>query len=286
LIFIIFGAIGGFFRTYISHEARIIWPSIGKRGMKLGFLISVAIGAIIAYLATIGMVAFIPSEVPQSLWNTIMLGFVIGLMSQTLLEKIVGIRLRDPDEIVIGGAGFVPFGTNLTKNKMYEYVHKNIPNVERILIVDGDVGGTLRVMIVPKKGTDPDNVRMQVENAINRLKCPGIQVYTKLPEEKVIDLRMFIEILDGTNPEKTRSIHTKNITKIVSEYINSLPPGEAVLKSKIIALVVSSSPLIKDLRGDKLIATPPFEGGRITIKRFEVARAGNIEIEVLVRQIE
>ena len=122
-------------------------------------------------------------------------------------------------------------------------------------------------------------------NTINHLKCPGIQVYVKLPVERIIDLTFSVEVMDGNDPEKTRAGHIPRITEVVTKYIDSLPPGEAVLKSKIITAIVSSSTLIRDVRGDRFVSSVPFESGRIPIGRFEVARAGKIDVELIIRSI-
>jgi hypothetical protein len=287
LIFIIAGALGGLFRTYISHEAKLIWPMIDpkKKRMRFGFLVSVGIGALVSYLATIGIVTFIPSEMFNNLWTTMIVGFVVGLASQTILEKLAGIKLKDPDALIIGGQLFAPFELNLPRQKMYDYIAKNIPEVERILIADGDVAGIMKVIVVPKKGMDANKVKIKVENTINQMKCPGIQVYVTLPTEKMIDLSFSVEVMDGNDPEKTKALHIPKIKEVVIKYIDSLPPGSPILKSKIITVIVSSSTLIRDVRGDRIVSNIPFESGRIPIGRFEVARAGKIETELIIRSV-
>jgi len=287
ILFIIFGAVGGLFRTYISHEAKLIWPMIdpAKKRMRFGFIISIAIGAFVAYLMTIGIVTFIPLEAPNSIWTTMTIGFVIGLASQTILEKLAGVKLKDPDALIIGNKLFAPFEMNLPKQKMYDYIARNIPEVERILIVDGDVAGVMKVITVPKKGMDAGKVKVKVENTINQMKCPGIQVYVTLPTEKVLDLKFSVEVMDGNDPEKTKALHIPRIKAVVTKYIDSLPPGAPVLKSKIITAIVSSSTLIRDVRGDRIISETPFDSGRIPIGRFEVARAGDIIIELIIRSV-
>ena len=286
LIFLIAGALGGLFRTYISHEARLIWPMIDpkKQRMRFGFLVSVAMGAFVAYLATIGIVAFLPlTEQPDSIYSCFSIGFIVGLGSQTILEKLVGVKLRDPDALVLGGKLFAPFEMNLPKQKMYEYVADNIPEVERLLITDGDVAGVMKVIVVPKNGENAQKVKMKVENTFNQMKCPGIQVYVTLPHEKVIDLKLTVEVMDGHDPEKTRETHIPKIKEVITNYINSIPPGEVVMKSKIITKIVSSNTLIRDVRGDRIISSIPFDSGRIPIGRFEVARAGKINVELIIR---
>jgi hypothetical protein len=287
ILFIIAGAIGGFFRTYISHEARLIWPMIDpkKKQMRFGFLVSVFVGAFISYLAKIGLVVFLPMELPESIWTTVLVGFVVGIASQTILEKLAGIKLKDPDALVIGGELFAPFEMNLPRKKMYDYVAKNIPEVERLLITDGDVAGVMKVIVVPKKNEDADKVKMKVENTMNQMKCPGIQVYVTLPNEVVVDLNLTVEVMDGNDPEKTRKEHVPRIKRVLSKYIDSLPPGQPVLKSKIIAEIVSSSTLIRDVRGDRIISNIQFDNGRIPVGRFEVARAGEIEVELIIRSL-
>lgn len=287
LIFIVAGALGGLFRTYISHEAKLIWPMIDpkKKRMRFGFLVSIAIGAFMAYLATLGIVTFIPMEEPTSIWTTMTIGFMIGLAGQTILEKLAGIKLKDPDALIIGGKLFAPFEMNLPRQKMYDYIAKSIPDVERILITDGDNAGIMKVIVVPKKNTDPDKVKMKVENTLNQMKCPGIHVYVTLPEEKVLDLKFSVEVMDGNAPEKTKALHVPVIKERVIKYIDSLQPGAPVLKSKIITEIVSSSSLIRDVRGDRIISSIPFESGRMPVGRFEVARAGVIEVELIIRSI-
>lgn len=287
LLFVIAGGFGGLFRTYVSHEARLIWPMIdpAKKRMRFGFLVSVAIGAFIAYLATIGIVTFIPLEAPTSIWTTLTVGFIIGLASQTILEKLAGIKLKDSDALVIGGQLFAPYEMNLPRKKMYDFIAKNVEGVERILITDGDVAGVMKVIVVPKKGEDPNKVKMKVENTINQMKCPGIQVYVTLPTEKIINLHLTVEVMDGNDPEKTKEMHIPRIQEVIREYIDSLPPGSPALKSKIITSIVSSSTLIRDVRGDRLTSNIPFDAGRIPIGRFEVARAGEINVELIIRTV-
>jgi len=287
LLFVISGAVGGFFRTYISHEAKLIWPMIDpkQKRMRFGFLLSIGIGAFIAYLVSVGLVTFLPFELPESIWTTMLVGFVVGLGSQTILEKIAGFKLKDPDALVIGGELFAPFEMNVPRKKLYDYIANNIPEVERILISDGDLAGVMKVIVVPKQDTDSDKVKMKVENTINHMKCPGIQVYVTLPKEVVINLKLTVEVMDGTDPEKTKTIHIPKIQDVVKRYIDSLPPGEAILKSKIITAIVSSSPLIRDVRGDRISSNIPFDHSRIPIGRFEVARCGTIDVKLIIRTI-
>lgn len=279
---LIFGAIGGLFRTYVSHGSKFILPSVNihKKTIRLGFVASMMIGAAVAYMVHIGVVVLFPTEIPASVWTSSMVGFVSGFSSLTILEKVIGIKIRDPDTAVI--PTFAPLENNYMKMAMYDTIAKEVPEVERIVITDGETAGVMKVIVVPRKNADGQRVRNVVENIINRMKCPGVQAYIYLPNEKVIDINLTVEVMDGTNIEETKRENTEKIRRVITNYINSLRPGSPVRKSQIIAEVVKLSPLIRDVRGDRIIGTPPFISGSIPIGKFEVARAGEIDVEVIV----
>lgn len=287
LIMIIAGALGGLVRTFYFHNGNIIWPtiSIRNRRIKLGFLASMLFGGVAAFLVGMGLVSFVPTEFPNHLSAALVMGILSGLTSLSIINKVLDMRIKDPD-ISIMGCTLAPKGeTNYYKLRMYKTIEEEVSCAERVLITDGSVAGVIRIVAVPKKGHDALRVRSKVERAVHKIKPPGVQCYVKTPSEISVDLSLFVEVLDGEDVDATKVKHSRRIKEVVSKYIDSLQPGEAVLQSQIIGEIVSSSQLVKDVISSKMTSSPPFEQGRIRIGRFEVARAKDISVNITVRTI-
>lgn len=287
LIMIIAGAIGGLVRTFYTRNGDLIWPTIGirTRRIRLGFIASMLFGAIAALLVEMGLVSFIPDGVSDDFSSALVMGLLSGLASLTIINRLIGMRIKDPDISMIGST-LAPKGeTNYYKLKMYKTIEEEVSCAERVLITDGSVAGVIRIVAVPRKGHDALRVRSKVERAVHKIKPPGVQCYVRTPSEINIDLSLFVEVLDGENVDATKEKHSRRIKEVVSKYIDSLQPGEAVLQSQIIGEIVSSSQLVKDVISSKMTSIPPFEQGRIRIGRFEVARAKDISVNVTVRTI-
>lgn len=287
LIMIIAGAIGGLVRTFYFRNGNIVWPTINirKRRIKLGFIASMVFGAVAAFLVGMGLVSFVPTEFPNHLSSSLVMGVFSGLVSLSIINKAVGMRIKDPDTTIMGCA-LAPKGEiNYYKLRMYKAIEEEVSCAERVLITDGSIAGVIRIVAVPRKGHDALRVRSKVERAVHKIKPPGVQCYVRTPSEINVDLSLFVEVLDGENVDATKAKHSRRIKEVVSKYIDSLQPGEAVLQSQIIGEIVSSSQLVKDVISSKMISSPPFEQGRIRIGRFEVARAKDILVNITVRTI-
>lgn len=289
IVLIIAGAIGGFISTLKRHNGMLIWPSINikNRTLRLGFPASLIIGALFAFATEVIIETALPEFVPgDSFYNSFMLGLVAGIASlyslNEILDKYVGVKISDPDAMTIG-ALLAPKGEkNIYKQRMYAALD-DVSGVERVNIIDGHMAGVIKVVVVPKIDFDNNKIKTIVESVINRYKCPGIQAYVYLPEEIKIDMAFTIEVLDGRNPEETKSQYSTMISKLLTCYINKLQPGESVRQSQIIGEVVKSDDMLRDLITESLTSTPSFVQGRITIGEFQVARAGKIDVTVMVR---
>jgi hypothetical protein len=288
LIILIAGAIGGLLRTLYQHEGRLVWPSVDfKRWkIKLGFLISMVIGAGTAYLADLGVVSAFPAIIPDDIYTAALFGLGVGFISLHLVNKLLGLKLEDPDVAEIGGKLIPTDEKNIHIQLMYQAIEKEASEyVERVKIIRGQTPGILKAVVAPKKGVDVKKAKMMVEHIINRIICPATQLYVRLPEEVVVNLSLVVEVMDGDDPEFTKSSFVKKITEALTDHIESLQPGESVYRSQIVHKVVGLDKYIKDVQGDKLTSSPDIVEGRIYIGAFQVAIAGNIDVTIVIRTI-
>lgn len=288
IMLIIAGAIGGFISTLKRHNGVLIWPSVNikNRTLRLGFPASLIIGALFAFATEIIIVTALPDFAPDNIYNSFLLGLVAGVASlyslNEILDKYIGVKIADPDAMTIG-ALLAPKGEkNIYKQRMYAALD-DITGVERVNISDGQMAGVIKVVVVPKVGFDNNKIKTTVESVVNIYKCPGIQAYIYLPEEIKIDMAFTIEVLDGRDPEETKRQYSSMVSKLLTCYINKLQPGESVRQSQIIGEVVKSDDMLRDLITESLTSKPEFIQGRIMIGEFQVARAGKISVEVLIR---
>lgn len=288
-IILITGALGGLARTFYQHEGRLVWPSVDFKRWKirLGFPFSMLIGAGVSWLADAGVISAFPSIVPDDPYKAVLFGSVIGFISLHLVNKLLGIKIGDPDVVEIGGR-FVPDDErNIHIRLMYQRIEEEASDyVERVKIIRGQTPGILRAVVAPKKNVDANKAKMVVEHIINRIACPSTQVYVRLPEDIIVDLSLVVEVMDGEDPEVTKRDFMKIITKTLTNYIDSLRPGEPVYRSQIVHKVVGLDKYIKDVQGDKLLSTPSMTEGKIHIGPFQIARAGNISVTIVIRTIQ
>jgi hypothetical protein len=287
VVVILAGAIGGFLRTYWFHDAKLVWPLITFRDkrftMRLGFIASVLIGAVVAAFANIGMVSVAPNLVPDNIYTAALLGLFAGLSSLHILNKLLGMKLEDPDSMDICQP-LAPLECNPHKIKIYEAIDTT-GYCQRALIAEAQSSGVLKVLIVPKDNVDHKKAKKVIEAAIEKVKYPSIQVYVFLPEKVPINIKMVAEILDIDEPEEVLREYEENIEQVIRDYINSLHPGEPVLKGQIVYRSMKTYHLIRDTPGEKMSAEPPFKRGMIRIGKYEVAVAGKIDVKIIVRDI-
>jgi hypothetical protein len=288
LIILITGAIGGLLRTLYQHEGKLVWPSVDfKRWkIKLGFPVSMLIGAGTAYLADLGVVSAFPAIIPDDIYTAALFGLGVGFISLHLINKLLGVRLEDPDAVEIGGKFIPDTEKNVHLQLIYQTIEKEASQyVSRVSIISGQTPGILKAIVAPKRGVDGKKAKIAVEHIINRVICPATQVYVRLPEEIVVDLSLVVEVMNGEDPEITKSDFTKRITKTLIDHIDSLQPGEPVYRSKIVGEVVNLDKYIKDVRGEKLSSVPEMVEGKVPVGQFQVARAGNIDVTIVIRTI-
>ena len=288
-IILITGALGGLARTFYQHEGRLVWPSVDFKRWKirLGFPFSMLIGAGVSWLADAGVINAFPSIVPNDPYQAVLFGSVIGFISLHLINKLLGVKIDDPDAVEIGGKFAPDDEKNIHIRLMYQHIEQEAGDyVDRVKIIRGHTPGILRAVVAPKKNIDPNKARMVVEHIINRIACPSTQVYVRLPDDVVVDLSLVVEVMNGEDPEMTKRDFMKRITKILTDYINSLRPGGCVYRSQIVHKVVGLDKYIKDVQGEKLLSTPDMIEGKIPIGPFQIARAGNIDVTIVIRTIQ
>lgn len=287
VVIIIAGAVGGLLRTINQHEGRLVWPMVNVKRwtFRLGFPASVIIGAIVSYFADLGIVVVAPFIVPDNIYTAALFGLFVGFMSLHILNKVLGLNIEDPDVCEIQGLLVPSSEKNEQLIEMYQRIEEEMDCIERVRIFDGQTAGVLKAVAVPKKGNDPRKVKMKVESVLNRIKHPGIQVYVYLPEEIEIDMGLTVEVLNGDDPSETRAIYAKKVEDVVRRHIDSLQPGESVYRSQLVAEIVSIDTYIKDVRGEKMNTTPGMKEGRVPIGAFQVARAGKIDVSIIIRTV-
>lgn len=288
-IILVTGALGGLARTFYQHEGRLVWPSVDFKRWKirLGFPFSMLIGAGVAWLADAGIINAFPSIVPGNEYQAMLFGFVIGFISLHLVNKLLGVKIDDPDVVEISGKFAPDDERNIHIRLMYHHIEKEAGDyVDRVKITRGHTPGILRAVVAPKKNVDPNKARMVVEHIINRIACPSTQIYVRLPDDVVVDLSLVVEVMDGEDPEMTKKGFMERITKTLIDYVDSLRPGEPVYRSQIVHKVVGLDKYIKDVQGEKLSSTPEMVEGKIPIGPFQIARAGNINVTIVIRTIQ
>jgi uncharacterized phage protein gp47/JayE len=77
-----------------------------------------------------------------------------------------------------------------------------------------------------------------IADVINKTRAAGIKIYTGLPQEVKVGLTLELSVVAGLIQEEEESL-TGGIKEKITDYITNLGPGERVLASKIIGLVIN-----------------------------------------------
>lgn len=293
IIILIAGAIGGLIRTITEHNGVLIFPSVNIKGrrFRLGFIASLLLGSVAAFFVDFGVITILPTQDIDNIWTAMLVGLSAGFLSLHILNKILGLKIDDPDVCEFGSTTAI-LEPNVVKREMYEAIYQSVSGVERLLISDEQVAGVMKVIVVPKVGADATDIKISVESVINKIRHPGIQVYVYTPDEVPIDIELEVVIKNGEhNRQKIVPLLQSRISTEIGNYINSLQPGESVLHSQIVHLVIKldrkiDEIIIKDAPGDKIISTPPFHRGRIPIGSFQVARFNSADVKVVFKTLD
>lgn len=276
-IALFFGALAGTVRTYMTHDLRLIVPTVTIRNrsfkIRLGWLASALLGAIMAW-ATVtglyytGMQATTPVEV-------ILVSIFMGYTSLKIVNRWYGGRLPDIDIHEYDLRAAEP---NLQKFELIQGLMKTVKCIERVQIRDDFKGGTAQVFVVPKSGCDPQTVKQDAERYIAKYGPIGVMMYVELPMERLVGIELTALILDVA--EHDYDWYKSEIEMVLRNYIDSLPPGKWVHKNKIIKKAMLDR-FVQDARN--LVTVPAIEEGLyIKIGTTEVARAAGIIIRVEV----
>lgn len=278
-ISLIVGGIAGLVRTLQTHGLKLIVPTITFRDknikIRLGWIASVVIGAMLSAASMTGAYAFFPEQPPTGTLEVMLWSAIIGFGSLDIVNKWVGGRLGDIDTREFD----ISTEINAPKFDMITQIIRHVRCVERIHIRDDFRGGTAQIFVVPKPSCvkqpeDAEKIRQEVERIVARIKPIALMVSVELPREKIINLTCKVIVIDGADHEY--DYYVEAVEDLARDYIDSLAPGRWVLKNKLMnALYVDR--FVQDIR--ELKTEPMFEGGlQIRIGPDEVARAGTITV--------
>ena len=280
LLAALLGAISGTVRTFQTHGLKLIAPtfSFGDRIIKvrLGWMASAFLGALMAWAAMVGLWAFFPEQPPDTFIEVATASIFIGYSSLYLLNARLGKELPDIDAYEFG---LDVSEININNAAMMLQIIQTYKCVERVQILDTKYAGVGEVYIVVKpECEDKEAVRLDVEKFIAQYRPAFIQITVKLPDEVIIDVNLKATILDLTELDPDH--YKVEIEKRVRCYIDSLQPGHWVKKSQIISKSIIDK-YVKDVPGNQITASPVFDDGiEIRILPTQVARAGTITVEI------
>lgn len=282
ILSLVVGAFFGVLRTWQTHGLRLIQPTFTVRDriirVKLGWIASVLLGAVISWASVFGYLWFFYEMIPNTWADVILVSMMAGYGSLDLLNRLTGKEIVDLDAHEFA----VAYGeVNLQKALMIGTMLKNVECVERIQIRDGEYGGVVNVFVVPKPGHDTEECRKIVENYMAKHRPVGVQFYVVAAHETKIDVCLKVTLLVVTD-DNSPDWYKNEITDRITKYINSLMPGEWVRKNKMVTRAIQGFTYVTDIPDDRLISTPLFEENSfIKIGRNYVARAGKIKVEIV-----
>lgn len=280
IIAAIAGGVAGTVRTWMTHGLKLVQPKVTVRdhefSIKLGFIASALLGAILAVLAVEGIVLFAPLGTPQNIYDVILLAAGTGFSSLSIINHWYKEDLPDIDT-----ESFTLEFKEINEQKamFIKRIMKDLDCVERIQIRDGKYAGVVEVIIVPKPELDREQCKQSVEKFVKKYRPIGTQVYVKLPEEVNIDVELTALVLD-VDDDRTPNDYETEIEDRIRNYIDSLLPGERVQKSHIVSRAIAGFRFVKDVPGDSIITNPPLENNAIMINEFQVARSGDIQVNI------
>ena len=279
---LVIGAFFGVLRTWQTHGLRLIQPTFTVRDrtirVKLGWIASVLLGAVISWASVSGYLVFFSEMIPYTLADVILISMMAGYGSLDLLNRLTGKDIVDLDAHEFA----VAYGeVNLQKALMIGTMLKNVECVERIQIRDGEYGGVVNVFVVPKPGHDTEECRRIVENYMAKHRPVGVQFYVVSAYEVNIDIDLKVTLL-VVEDDNSSDWYEKEIADRIIKYINSLMPGEWVRKNKMITRAIQGFTYVTDIPDDRVISDPAFEENSfIKIGRNYVARAGNVTVKIV-----
>jgi len=282
IVSLVIGAFFGVLRTWQTHGLRLIQPTFSVRDrtirVKLGWIASVLLGAVISWASVYGYLWFFYETMPDTLADVILVSMMAGYGSLDLLNRLTGKDIVDLDAHEFA----VAYGeVNLQKALMIGTMLKNVECVERIQIRDGEYGGVVNVFVVPKPGHDTEECRRIVENYMAKHRPVGVQFYVLSAHEVNIDIELKVTLL-VTNDDNSPDWYKKEIADRIITYINSLMPGEWVRKNKMISRAIQGFTYVTDIPDDSVLSNPLFEeNSYIKIDRNYVARAGTIIVKIV-----
>lgn len=279
---LVIGAFFGVLRTWQTHGLRLIQPTFTVRDrtirVKLGWIASVLLGAVISWASVSGYLVFFSEMIPYTLADVILVSMIAGYGSLDLLNRLTGKDIIDLDahEFAVAYSE-----VNLQKALMIGTMLKNVECVERIQIRDGEYGGVVNVFVVPKPGHDTEECRRIVENYMAKHRPVGVQFYVVSAHEVNIDIDLKVTLL-VIEDDNSSDWYEKEIADRIIKYINSLMPGEWVRKNKMITRAIQGFAYVTDIPDDRVISDPAFEENSfIKIDRNYVARAGNVTVKIV-----
>lgn len=282
IVSLVIGAFFGVLRTWQTHGLRLIQPTFTVRDriirVKLGWIASVLLGAMISWASVSGYLMFFSELIPYTLADVILVSMMAGYGSLDLLNRLTGKEIVDLDAHEFAMAYSE---VNLQKALMIGTMLKDVECVERIQIRDGEYGGVVNVFVVPKPGHDTEECRKIVENYMAKHRPVGVQFYVVSAHEVEINIDLNV-ILLTVEDDNSSDWYEKEIAGRITTYINSLMPGEWIRKNKMITRAIQGFTYVTDIPDDRVISTPPFEeNSYIKIDRNYVARAGKIAVQVV-----
>lgn len=282
MLSLIVGAFFGVLRTWQTHGLRLIQPTFTVRDrtirVKLGWIASVLLGAVISWTSVSGYLWFFYETIPDTPAGVILVSMMAGYGSLDLLNRLTGKEIVDIDAHEFA----VAYGeVNLQKALMIGTMLKDVECVERIQIRDGEFGGVVNVFVVPKPGHDTEECRRIVENYMAKHRPVGVQFYVMAAHEVEINIDLNV-ILLTVEDDNSSDWYKKEIAGRITTYINSLMPGEWIRKNKMITRAIQGFTYVTDIPDDRVISDPPFEeNSYIKIDRNYVARAGKIAVQIV-----
>jgi len=287
---VIMGAILGTVRTLMMHNLKLITPSFSFKDqvitVRLGFIASALLGAIIAFIAVTGIYAVEPSiPAPQNIYEAALFGGAIGFISLDIANRIAtrfGLEGSMPKDIDQYEFTLAFNEINFTKVLLVKMMLDSIRCLERVNIIDDKYGGMVEVICVPKPECDAADTKKEINKFIAQYRPVGVMFNVRLPDEILIDINLTAIVLDYT--EKPKGWYEDQIAINITKYINSLMPGQWIRKASIITEAMSvDRQFIKNIPMSKFKTIPEIAPGEtdIVIGQFEVARANNVDIEVI-----